>query len=127
MNPSELKQTMFQRVYQHGRRFNLFYDANDVICINIINPWTKNLVEIANLLKVIPELRIKKVIRNPTHFCLVGTTDVGTTYEVRLWTTLIAQYVRWLYKNNISLEAHVPELLKLIEKQKLLDSDDVVR
>lgn len=127
MSPIEIKETMFRRVYFHGERYNLFYNANDVICINIINPWTKNLIEIANLLKNIPELRIVNLYKTKTHLCLVGVTDVGTTYEIRLWTTLMAHWTRWILINNLNPNHYIKLLNQKIEEQYRIDNGDAIR
>jgi hypothetical protein len=127
MNPTELKETMFKRVLRNGERFNLFYDANDVISINIINPWTRNIIEMANLLRVVPNLRIKKIIRSETHITLIGVTDADTTFEIRLWTSLIAQWVRWVKNNDIDPHAYIGMLSQIMEKQKIIDDGDIIR
>lgn len=127
MNPTELKETMFKRVKHHGERFSLFYDANDIISINIINPWTQNLVEIANLLKTVPELRIKKMITTPTHITLIGATDIGTLYEIRLWTSIFAQWARWILYSNLDPKLYINMLGQLKEKQNVIDDGDIIR
>lgn len=127
MSPDELKETMFKRVKFHGERFNLFYDANDIICINIINPWTQNIIEMANILKNIPELRIIKIIKTETHIKLIGLTDIGTTYEIRLWTTHISQWVRWIYKNNLNPIDYINSLKQYQNEQNIIDKNDIIR
>lgn len=127
MDPTELKETMFKRVAHYGERFSLFYDANDIISVNIINPWTRNVNEMANLLKVIPELHIKKIIRTKTHLTLIGRTDVDTVYEIRLWTSMIAQWARWIHINNLNPRAYIGMLSQIIAKQKIIDDGDIVR
>lgn len=122
MDPSELKETMFKRVEHFGERYNLFYNSNDVVCINIINPWTKTLNEIANLLKTLPALRIKKIYKTKTHITLLGLTDVGTTYEIRLWTTVLAQWARWVYTNKLDPMKYAYMIDKLIATQKQVDA-----
>jgi hypothetical protein len=122
MNPSELKETMFKRIEHLGERYNLYYNANDVICINIINPWTKNLYEITTLLKNIPELRIKKIHKSKTHITLIGLTDVNTTYEIRLWTTLMAQWARWIHMNKLEPQQYFYMINQIIETQKNVDN-----
>jgi len=126
-DPTKIKEIMFKRVIHHGQRFSLFYDMNDIISINIINPWTQNIIEISKLLKVLPELRIKKVIKTKTHIKLIGTTDADTTYEIRLWTSLIAQWVRQIYNNNLDPKLYANILEQNIEKQKIIDASDIIR
>jgi hypothetical protein len=126
MNPTELKETMFKRVEKYGKRFNLLYNANDIICINIINQWTNNLIEISNVLKNDTFLRIKNVIKTPTHIKLIGLTDFGTPYEICLWTSLISQWARWILKNNLNPYLYMDNLNKLIQEQQIIDKNDVM-
>lgn len=127
MNPTELKETMFHRVAQKGHRFSLFYDMNDVVCINIVNNWTKILSEIAKGLMTIPSLRIKKFMRTDTFISLIGVTDVGTTYEIRLWSSLVHQWAKWIYMNKSSPYQYIDTLNELIEKQKQIDNGTIIR
>lgn len=127
MDPTELKETMFKRVAHRGERFSLFYDANDVVCVNIVNPWTQNVIEISNLLKSLPDLRIKKYIRTPTHIKLIGITDVDTVYEIRLWTTVVSQWVRWINTNKLEPKMYVDMLPQILANQKTIDSGYIVR
>lgn len=123
LNPTELKETIFNRVLRKGERFTMFYDASDVICFNIINPFTFNINSIANILKSIPELRIKKIHKDKLCVHLIGVTDVDTTYEIRLWTTLTAQWARWIMKNHYDPNQYLHILQRLLDKQKILDDD----
>ena len=127
MNPLELKKTMFERIKFLGERFNLFYNANDIICVNIINPWTQNLIEITNILKNIPELRIKKILITPTHIKMIGLTDIGTTYEIRLWTTHLSQCVKWIHINNLPPSDYINLLKQFQKEQNAIDKNDFVR
>lgn len=127
MNPTELKETMFKRVLQQGRRFNLYYDANDIISINIINPWTANLNEIADTLRNNTLLHIVNIERSKTHITLIGITSVGTTYEIRLWTSIIANTVRWILNNNVNPNIYSSMIQQAFEKQKVIDMGDIIR
>jgi len=127
MSPREAKEAMFNRVMILGNRFNLYYDMNDIICINIINPWTKNLLALTNILKNIPELRIKKIFQTKTHIKLIGLNDVGTVYEIRLWTDLLAQWARRLYIHKLNPELFLSELPRIMHDQKIIDDGIVLR
>lgn len=127
MSPDELKNTMFKRVAHYGERFSLFYDANDVISINIVNPWTRNTVEIAKLLKTIPELRIKKTVNTKSHIKLIGLTGVDTTYEIRIWTSLLAQWFRWILNNDLDPNGYINMLPQIYAQQQVVDNGDIVR
>lgn len=126
MDPTELKRMMFKRVEKYGNRFNLLYDANDIICINIINQWTNNLIEISKVLQNDPVLRIKHVIKTPTHIKMIGLTDFGTPYEIRLWTSLTSQWARWVLRNNLDPRLYMDTLNKLLDEQKNIDKNDIM-
>lgn len=125
LTPKELKNTMFDRVMSRGARFSLFYNVNDVICFNIINPWSANLSKIASILNTIPELRIHKTTKSKTSIKLLGVTDVGTTYEIRLWTSIISQWARWIQSNNLKPALYADTLQNLLEEQKRIDANSV--
>lgn len=106
MTADELKNTMFNRVMQYGKRFNLSYNLNDIIGFHIINPWNSNLNEIKQILIKNKTLRISKIHEVKGSIKLIGVTDIGTTYEITLWPTLIAQWARWVSKEkNLSEKA----------------------
>lgn len=126
MNPEQIKNTMFDRVIKLGERYTLFYNANDVISINIINPWYRNLLTIADNLRAVSELRIKRIMRTKTNIVLIGVTDVGTTYEIRLWTTVVSQWARWIYTNNLDGGKYMHILKNLTEVQSIIDSNTAV-
>jgi hypothetical protein len=126
MSPIELKKAMFKRVQMYGKRFNLSYDANDIICVNIINQWTNNLIEISEHLKNNYDLHIKRVVKTPTYIKLIGLTAFGTTYEIRLWTTLTSQWARWLLANDYDARMYMDYLQQLLDKQKIIDNGDIM-
>lgn len=121
MEPSEFKHTMFDRVSKLGERYTIFYNANDVICINIINPWSHNLETIAAILRPIRELRIKQIVKTKSFICLIGVTDIGTTYEIRLWTTIISQWARWIFTNKLDGNKYLHILSNICETQQNID------
>lgn len=127
VNPSDLKNIMFKRVIRLGERYTLLYEANDVISINIINPWTKNLKEISALLKSVQRLKIIKEYQSPGVIHLIGVTDMGTTYEIRLWTTLMAQWAKWVTINNYNPMKMKSVLDEIMKKQKIIDSEVIIK
>ncbi|AYV78341.1 MAG: hypothetical protein Edafosvirus10_16 [Edafosvirus sp.] len=132
MNTDTLKNTMFDRVMIGGNRFTLAYNMNDIIGINIINPWSKNLVEISKFMETDPRLRIyKKYIKYGT-ITLVGVTDIGTSYEIKLWPTLIAQWARWVQGNygndTTSAQPKIQQALtNTVKLQDMVDRDVIIR
>lgn len=98
--PEELKDITFDRIIRN-QRFTLTHNMNDIINISISNPWTQNVKMMANYLKNIKELRIKyiKIYDNKVYH-LIGKTDLGTIYEIKLWPTLIYNWAKWQIKNN---------------------------
>lgn len=101
MSPEELKEVTFNRVENLGNRFGPTYGMNDIISICIVNPWTKNLKELADVLITIPELRIKrKQVYHDKIIHLVGLTELGTTYEIKLWPTFLYNWGKWVYEHR---------------------------
>lgn len=128
MTPEELKNTMFDRVMMFGNRFRLCYNLNDAISFTITNPWTHNLTEIASVLHSIPDLRIKRSNSADGVIRLIGTTDLGTTYEIVLWPTLLAQYARWEKEHADFSQEHKDDMLhKMLEAQNRMDEIVAIR
>lgn len=128
MTPEEVKNIMFDRIMNYGKRFTLVYHMNDIIHYHITNPWTKNCFEIAEKLINEPSLRIIKKIIHKGTILLVGKTNLGTTYEIVIWPTLIAQWAKWSQENK-----HLPKniiedhLTKSIKMQNNVDNGAVIR
>jgi hypothetical protein len=95
---------------------------NDVISFHIINPFTKNLIEIAKYLESNGRLRIFRKFVNNGVIHLIGRTDVGTTFEIGLWPTMISQWARWADENpQISNENKKYTFIESLKKQEKLD------
>jgi hypothetical protein len=126
LTPIKLKNTMFDRVSSLGKSFTPYYNSSDVICINIINPWTHNIQQIANQLAHIPDLNIRNIMSTEYLIRMIGVTDVGTTYEIRLWTTLVAQYAR-ASKNFSNIDENIKTLENILFSQRNIDANYVIR
>lgn len=123
MDSLTLKNTVFNRVMNMGNRFNISYQMNGIISFNIINPWSKNLKEITQALLDHYSLRLKKLIESNGITQLIGETPLGTTYEIRLWPTVIYQWARWASVNNIRDKSMRDSALKqAIELQNTIDN-----
>ena len=124
----QLKNVMFDRVMLYGTRFRMGYHMNDLITFHIINPYSDNLKELVEILSVNQALRINFKTNDNGHIRLVGKTDLGTQYEINLWTTLISQWAKWSTRNR-----HLPRQVKLrklrqIEKQQqIMDRNRHIR
>ena len=128
MTPLELRNTMFNRVMNYGSRFKASYQLNDIISFNIVSMWSKNLDEIASHLFSDGRLRIERVNRHMGMVTMIGLTDVSTTYEIRLTTTIFDQYYKWIAKYNIQDKELMDNMLKkCIKQQKDIDSSFVIR
>lgn len=122
MKPEEVKNNMFDRIIKQGQRFRLKYNANDIISFNIFNPWFNNIKALANILKVDKRLRIKKLISENNIIRLIGTTDIGTSYEIVLWTSLIGQWAKWKYANPQVSDIKAQALMQdILQTQKKID------
>lgn len=126
-NPTEVKNLMFDRISRLGNRFTLIYNANDVISINIVNPWSQNLKDIATFLQKIPELRIVRKYYSRGIVHLIGETEMNTTYEIKLWPTLIYNWAKWVAFENISQASAKQILNQIIEKQNIIDDGIIIR
>lgn len=98
--PIRLKENIFNRVMNDGKRFALLSDLNDIISFNIINPWSKKIEEIANIITQTKELNIINKFSKSKVIYLIGRTDIGTTYEIRLWPTIIYQWSKFVENNK---------------------------
>lgn len=102
MSPNEFKNAMFDRIIHNNNHFNLRYDFSDIISFTIVNMWSSNLQKLSKTIEqhrehlVRNDLRIKhkKIIDNKI-ICLLGSTEFGTTYTVKLLPTLLHQWATW--------------------------------
>lgn len=122
--PEQLKNNMFNRVMNNGKRFTLLNDFNDVVTITITNPWYSNLVDIEKILKTKKKLRIRKIITQDKIITLVGSTDLGTMYQIRLVPTMIEHVLEWNRKNNKVDKSSVEYIYKL---QQVIDSNPILK
>jgi hypothetical protein len=122
LNSYQIKDIMFDRVIGFGERFRLAYNMNDIISFRITNPYTVNLEELAEIFSVNQALRINFKTQEDGVIKLVGKTDIGTTYEIILWPTLVAQWGKWAEKNmDLSSEIKMKKLKEILEQQKVID------
>jgi len=113
---------MFNRVKQYGARFQLGLLMNDIISFHITHPYTAVLQEISQIFINNQSLKILYKVNNKGTIRLVGQTDLGTTYEIILWTPLIEQWSKWFQQNqHIPLPAKMKELENILNKQKNID------
>jgi hypothetical protein len=118
--PEELKNTMFERIILKGERFRLQNDLNDIFAFFIINPWTSNLIELANIIKLDQSLGIFKLVREYGITRLIGKTSNYTTYEIVLVPTII---YNWMKKGEKTKNS----LLIVDKLQKTIDNTIVIR
>ena len=129
MKPEELKHITFDRVINFGGRYTLTYNMNDIVNIVITNPWSKNLKEMAVILNNTPDLHIKKInVFDDVVVRLIGITPLGTTYEIKLWPTIIHNWAKWQQVNNETNMKHMKQLYnKTLKLQNTIDSDIRIR
>ena len=129
MTPDDLKNITFDRVIKFGSRFTLTYDMNDIVNITIINPWTDNLKEMVSILKKSPELNIRNMEvfdGKITH--IVGTTPLGTMYEIKLWPTVIHNWAKWQQVNCVKNMEHMKKMYdESLKLQKDIDKGMRIR
>jgi len=92
MDPDEFKNSMFDRVMIEGKKFSTRANFGDVIKVTVVAPSRAHVHEIKNLLTKHREhlwrddLRIIKVMKGDCGVMLIGKTEFGTTYTIRLTT-----------------------------------------
>jgi len=123
----QLKNTMFDRVSKYGTRFKTNEHVNDIITFYIVNPYTDNITNLSTIFIANPALRImykssaKGIIR------LVGKTDIGTTYEILLMTTLVSQWAKWEGRNDLPerKDANMDKLGAVLKDQAIIDKNRI--
>ncbi len=122
--PEQIKDIMFDRVMYFGKRFTLTSNLNDICVFHIVNPYYANLDLIHKALVNTKCLRITKKIIHQGVIHLVGETDLGTSYEICLWTSLIFNWAKWASNNpKLSQETKENTLNQVIESQKKVDDN----
>jgi hypothetical protein len=136
MTPEQTKNTMFDRVLKGQQLmaeshdtagFRTVYNMNDIISFRIINPWSKNLEELAMVLMQSDRLRIFKRIDKNTIIQLVGRTDIGTSYEIILASSILSNWMDWRVINPGHSIMHQSTLKNCIKTQKIIDTTPIIR
>ena len=135
--PEQVKTRMFNRVFkgqkmmenkQSSNGFRTIYDMNDIISFTIINPWTQNLKDIVKCLIKTDRLNIIYKIEKNSSIKLVGRTEIGTTYEIILLTSLIHNWNQWRELNASASESRLmSSFTNCIKTQKIVDSSRALR
>jgi len=130
MTPDELKEIVFDRVMKYGTRFKLGYNLNDIFSFNVSNPWSKNLKEIQQVLNANANLKIVRNINDEETGVIhvIGKTDIGSTYEIVLYPTLVYNWVKWISSHDDILpEQRKSTLINIMKTQKSIDNSLVLR
>jgi hypothetical protein len=129
MNPSEIKDVMFNRVKNIGDKFTLSFYLNDIISFKIINPYSSNLNIIYRILSEYPELRIIKKITplydgiNMPIIQVIGKTDNSVTYEITIMTNIMSKWMKNIAQNpQMSGGAKRSTFEEAIEIQNKIDN-----
>lgn len=94
LNSYQIKNIMFDRIMALGERFRLGYHLNDIISYHITNLFSDDIRALTEILSENQALRIIYKTNDNGIIKLVGKTDIGTTYEIVLWTTFTMVDVR---------------------------------
>lgn len=112
LGPNQIKNIIFDRVIQKGRRFS-FYNFNDVIAFDISVNYP---IEIERIIKYLinnKNLRLIRRVDNDTNIRLVGLTFNNITYEIRLWINEMKELMYWIYKNDKNINDYLPEIMNI--------------
>lgn len=135
--PLQTKNRMFDRVLK-GQEilfekhvtsgFRTVYNMNDIISFVIVNPWMRNLKELSDKLIRTDRLNIFNKIEKKGIIQLVGRTDIGTSYEILLVSSIIHNWMLW---RDINADS-APDLLKstlknCLRTQNLIDATPLLR
>jgi len=119
-----MKKRFFDRIVDSqssGETFIFPHQMTDVIEIQIINPWSRNLNEIAQLLKSNPDFQIFDLRKkHEKGIVLLGHTRVNSIYEIQLWPTIIYQWINW--KEERVYIAGSPKHLETISKKMVQEA-----
>lgn len=135
LDPTTLKNVMFDRVMKQGERFNLRYGLNDIIQFTIINPWKNNLHVIAKIIENYTSdtyrddlrIRFKKIVDGQIIY-LYGYTEFGTVYAIKLIPTLLNQATMWYDKVGGKDEKNfMAQYEKLLKMQREVDAGVVLQ
>jgi hypothetical protein len=122
LNAYQIKNIMFDRIAIYGNRFRLGYHVNDIISFHITNPYTSVLRRLSKILIHNQSLHIASSSDEYGIIRLIGKTDIGTQYEIILWTSLMAQWGKWVNNNKqISNQLKLKQLEQVLRKQKVID------
>lgn len=134
--PIQAKNRMFDRVIKGQNMlaernstlgFRTVYNMNDIISFVIVNPWSQNLRTLADKFIRTERLNIFNKIEKDGAIQLVGRTDIGTTYEILLVTSVINNWIVWREKNtHISPDRVKSALKNCIKTQKLIDATPIL-
>lgn len=118
IHPMELKQIMFNRIIL-AKRSSIPYHTNDIITFRISNDKIQDLNKLEYILENTQKLNIVHKINQRGVIKFIGKTNIGTTYEIILMTTMIKNWsVKNEKRNDISLYHKLMELNKILMFQK---------
>lgn len=138
LSPEELKNVFFNRIMVSRNDFSLANQMNYIINIDIANPFTSKLMAFVEVLKNNRDLRITKEFYSNSVIYLIGITDIGTPYRIRLIPSLIENFLHQISKldmnNTINMDAvikpatdqHVKNIFgKIAKLQKMIDENTI--
>ena len=75
-----------------------------------------------------PELKLFKSFNAPGMIYLIGRTDIGSTYEIQIYTTQLYQWMQWTGTHkSASQDAKKRAYDNAIALQKQIDAGAVLR
>lgn len=116
LSADEIKNVIFDRVINNGNRFT-FYNFNDVVAFDVIVNYKVEVAKALELLLMNNKLRIIRKTQTQTHVKLIGLTENNITYEIRLWTHPVRDFMYWIYKNNKNPLDYQEDINELIRRE----------
>lgn len=117
LTQEEIKNAIFDRVINNGRRFT-FYNFNDVIAFDIVINYPSEIPKIIDLILMNKNLRIVKKVITSTHTKLIGLTENNITYEIRIWTHEVRDMMKWLFVNKKNPYDYMQEIGTVLAREK---------
>ena len=84
MSEDDIKNNFFDRVYKKRNLFRPVYDFSDILIFKILCKNNDQMNEIKKIIPYCKVFKIVKIFQTQSGYTLIGTTPIGTTYQIIL-------------------------------------------